>query len=313
VAALVAAGGAARAQEVETFDGLRAQAQESFQHGRARDALVLARRAAAIRVEPRLLRFMAVMHYELGEVSEAVDHAERCVLASQSSDDPTDRSDTLVVCQRMADELGSQVARIVVRVPQGRRGSVRVRVAGAEVAASRWGAPLAVAPGEVAVEVDDGGAPLLRRRVTVVAGGREVVEVPERQVAHVVAPPRPPPQGPSVSVAPWVVAGAGAVVFVVGNLFILGRDGAVDDRDRRCPGAVCQSDMDAVLAGQDDERAHAWQTAAYVTAGLGAAAMVGGVAWGVVGLRHATSRRAAWTPMLRTTATEATLGLQGRF
>lgn len=53
--------------------------------------------------------------------------------------------------------------------------------------------------------------------------------------------------------------------------------------------------------------------AAYVTAGVGAAALVGGLVWGVVDLRRERPRQAAWSPSLRVSPEGAVVELAGRF
>jgi hypothetical protein len=102
-------------------------------------------------------------------------------------------------------------------------------------------------------------------------------------------------------------------LVLTGNLFILARDAAVADRDALCPGAMCPSSDAQARASDADDTARAWQTAAYVTAGVGAAVLVGGIVWGVVDLRRERPRRAAWSPTLRASPEGAMVGLTGRF
>lgn len=316
-AATLAATGVAVAQPAETPEQLQARAQGSFDRGDARGALELARRAAAVRTTPRLLRFMAVMHYELGEVPESVDLADQCVLASQTSEDPVDRTETLGVCRRMTAELGAQVARLVVRPPPSAAPTLRVFVQGAELPRARWGAPYPVRPGALTVEARDGAAVVLRRELDLAAGAREAVDLPApvAPVTPVTPTPRPnappPPMGPArVRAAPWILAGAGAALFLGGNLLFVARDAAVDARDGACPGGLCDGAARAAAQGHDDD-ARAWQAAGYVTLGLGAAALVGGAVWGLLDLRAARPVTAA--PAVRVTASGAALGLSGSF
>jgi len=317
-AATLAATGVAVAQPVETPEQLQTRAQGAFDRGDPRGALELARRAAAARTTPRLLRFMAVMHYELGEVPESVDLAEQCVLASQTSEDPVDRTESLGVCRRMTAELGAQVARLVVRPPPSAAPTLRVYVRGAELPRARWGAPYPVRPGALTVEARDGGAVVLRRELDLAAGAREAVDLPAPPAAvapapHPPAPPIAPSEPPSpagVRAAPWILAGAGAALFLGGNLMFIARDGAVDARDAACPGGLCDGAARAAAQGHDDD-ARAWQAAGYVTLGLGAAALVGGAVWGLLDLRAARPVTAA--PAVRVTASGAALGLSGSF
>lgn len=304
----------------DEYARLRVLAQEASDRGQYAEALAHAERAAAIRMEPALRRFIAVMHVELGpdHLPAAVENADLCVRESQASENPEDRRDTLGVCQRMSTELGRQVARVVVRVPSPAPPDLRVRVQGVALDASRWGSPLAVLPGRVRVEASAGDAVLFQRDLEVAAGQREAVEVPApapRPTAAVTVrtPHAPRREPPARSPVPWIVAGAGAALAITGNLFILARDAAVNERDAFCPGGTCPSPDAQARAGDADDTARAWQTAAYVTAGVGAAALVGGIVWGVLDLRRERPRQASWSPSLRASSEGALVGLTGSF
>lgn len=108
----------------------------------------------------------------------------------------------------------------------------------------------------------------------------------EREARAVPAPASPPPPR-EVAIAPWIVAGGGALVILVGG--VLG--GLMLERSGAAQNAPIQTD--AVAA---QSQAESFAIAADVLYGIGALAIGVGVVWGIVDL---TSSPASSTARLR--------------
>jgi tetratricopeptide (TPR) repeat protein len=102
--------------------------------------------------------------------------------------------------------------------------------------------------------------------------------------AQVAAPAPPAPTTHEVAVAPWVVAGSGALVILVGG--VLG--GLMLDRSAAAQNAPIQTDAAAAQA-----QAESFAIAADVLYGVGALALGVGVVWGIVDLTSSSSPSSA--------------------
>jgi tetratricopeptide (TPR) repeat protein len=98
------------------------------------------------------------------------------------------------------------------------------------------------------------------------------------------AHPPPPPPAREIAIAPWIVAGAGAAVLIVGG--VLG--GLMLDRSNAAQAATVQTD--AVAAQHDAE---SFAIGADVCFGIGALALGVGAIWGIVDLTSTPSEHAS--------------------
>jgi tetratricopeptide (TPR) repeat protein len=95
------------------------------------------------------------------------------------------------------------------------------------------------------------------------------------------AAPEPPLMAdssrPRKSIVPLIVAGAGAVITVTGGVVFLVASGDLDDYDGQCPNRRCPLGQDSLA--EDANSARTRQTVGGIVAGVGAAALAGGLIW----------------------------------
>ncbi len=297
------------------------RAERHYARQRYERALATAQRAAELGMSPSLRFFIAVQHQALGHTLDALDGAERCAQEAAHDASITDRDELVARCNRLASLLEGSVARVQLRVPDVAPATFQARVQGGEIDRARWSAPLAVLPGHVVVEGRLPDSPSLREEFDIAAGQRREVSFerffppppqPERapsqpapvETARVEAPPPPPPPPspppplPSVpsrgpGAAPWIVAGAGAVILGGAGAFFALRESDVAERDRLCGTAACTAN-DEQQALTYDDRARTWNLLTNVSLGVGAAAVVGGVAWWLIARPASAPRVSAW-------------------
>lgn len=115
---------------------------------------------------------------------------------------------------------------------------------------------------------------------------------PAAPAAPVIASTRGPGAGP------WVLIGVGAAGLVAGGVLLALRAGAVDDALSHCTPAgvspcTITSDAAATAANNDYDRARSFDTAAWVSFGVGGAALVGGALWYALAPRNVRTSRYA--------------------
>lgn len=324
VAALLGAG-SAMAQSDRERRSLIERAEHHYQRGRYDRALTTAMRAAELGMSPSLRFFIAVQHQALGHTLDALDGAERCAQEAAHDTSISDRDELVARCNRLASLLEASVARVQIRVPDRAPESFHVNIQGGEIDRARWSAPIAVLPAHIVVEGRLPDSPSLREEFDLAAGQRREVSferffpappvaptpapTPDAQVeAHVatrvaspsIAPPpvasppiarQQPARGPGA--APWIVAGAGAVILGGAGVFYALREADVAARNRLCGAPSC-TESDEQSARSLDDRARTWNTLTNVSLGVGAAAVVGGVAWWFFARPSSPPRVSAW-------------------
>ncbi len=324
VAALLEAG-SAMAQSDRERRSLIERAEHHYERGRYDRALTTAMRAAELGMSPSLRFFIAVQHQALGHTLDALDGAERCAQEAAHDASISDRDELVARCNRLASLLEASVARVQIRVPDRVPESFHVNIQGGEIDRARWSAPIAVLPGRIVVEGRLPESPSLREEFDLAAGQRREVSFerffPAPPVASTPAPTadghvetpvatpvaRPPiaptltasplivrPQaerGPGA--APWIVAGAGAVILGGAGAFYTLREADVAERDRLCGTPACTADQETDARSLDD-RARTWNTLTNVSLGVGAAAVVGGLTWWFFARPSSPPRVSAW-------------------
>ncbi|MEQ8453012.1 MAG: hypothetical protein RLO52_28300 [Sandaracinaceae bacterium] len=225
---------------------------ELYREARFEEALAAFRRSHGLFPSPNSMLFVGRSLRELGRNAEAVEAFEAAVLEARlrAVDEPRYR-DTEAAAEAERDALSDQVGFVVLeRGEGGLEGGVRVE--GRAISPERFGLPIPVTPGEVAIAVGD-AAP---QRVQVRAG--EELRVPLRAVSDRAAP--------SLAVAPsggaegWLVAsGVVGGVALVGVAFALALTVAADarfsDLQARCGGLCPPAEAGAIAEGRDLELA----------------------------------------------------------
>ncbi|RZO56917.1 MAG: hypothetical protein EVA89_23785 [Sandaracinaceae bacterium] len=248
---------------------------ELYREARFEEALAAFRRSHGLFPSPNSMLFVGRSLRELGRNAEAVEAFEAAVLEARlrAVDEPRYR-DTEAAAEAERDALSDQVGFVVLeRGEGGLEGGVRVE--GRAISPERFGLPIPVTPGEVAIAVGD-AAP---QRVQVSAG--EELRVPLRAVSDRAAP--------SLAVAPsgggegWLVAsGVAGGVALVGVAFALALTVAADarfsDLQARCGGLCPPDEAGAIAEGRDLELAG-------ILTGVGAAVIgAGAVVLLIIGL-----------------------------
>lgn len=248
---------------------------ELYRETRFEEALAAFRRSHGLFPSPNSMLFVGRSLRELGRNAEAVEAFEAAVLEARlrAVDEPRYR-DTEAAAEAERDALSDQVGFVVLeRGEGGTAGGVRVE--GRAISPERFGLPIPVTPGEVAIAVGD-AAP---QRVQVSAG--EELRVPLRAVSDRAAP--------SLAVAPsggaegWLVAsGVVGGVALVGVAFALALTVAADarfsDLQARCGGLCPPAEAGAIAEGRDLELAG-------ILTGVGAAVIgAGAVVLLIIGL-----------------------------
>jgi len=259
------------------------QADDARRAGDHEGALSLYTRAGQIRMTPSLRQMLAYESHASGRFVEAYEHATRCLGEAAGERELRERERIVDTCAAITRLCHERVARVIVRAPEPAVPGLVVRVAGRELPPSLWGEAQPVAPGAVVVDARSPDGATFRLEVTLDGGAsREVI------VALQAPPPPPPPPplrppalgrpAPSVSVGPWVIAGSGALALGAAGVLALLRRDARDDRDAACTPRPCRPESVEHHARYVD-----FTVATNVALGVGAALLVTGVTWYVVG------------------------------
>ncbi len=294
----------------DTRRSLIDQATQARDHGELDRALGLARQAEGLRQSPSLSLAIAEIEQAMQRPLAALQDARACVRALEADTAARDRTRALAVCSTLVNAIEARVGRVTFSVA-GDPSNIELRLDGRTVARESWAGGVEVLAGSVVIDASAPGRRPLHREVTVAPRAVERVAValeadastavtpvaatpvaatPVTVTPRAVAPPvRLEPQGPGVM--PWVLTGAGVASLALSGAFFGLRAGALSDRDAICAGAALRGGDCVVPAAQvhdaqsAQDAAVGFTTAAYITLGVGAAAVVGGVLWRVFGGR----------------------------
>jgi hypothetical protein len=241
-------------------------------------ALDLLERASRIRATPSVQLAMAQEQFALGHRVDAYANALACERVARTDGSLRNREGLLASCGALARELDAQLGRVVLRPAEGAPASMRLRVAGREIASALWVVPVVVEPGEIEVEAAAPGHEITRQRVTVAAGQRVEVSVVLRRVRAASTGAGP---------GPWITGGAGVASLVAAGVFYGLATGARDDRNASCmyPGATCEP-----IAQDHHDRFTTWRAAYYATLATGGALLGASVIWYLVARRPSEHR-----------------------
>ncbi len=291
----------------DTRRALIDQATQARDHGELDRALQLARQAEGLRASPSLSLAIAEIEQSMQRPLAALQDARACVRALEADTAARDRARALAVCSTLVNTIEARVGRVTFSVA-GDPSRTELRLDGRSVPRESWEGGVEVLAGSVVVDANAPGRRPLHREVTVAPRAAERVAVTLEAetsvtpvtvtptsvnpviVTPIVVPPTPAPQGPGVG--PWIVMGVGVASLALSGVFFGLRAGALSDRDALCAGAALRGDDCVVPAAQVQDAQSAqdsavgFTTATYVTLGVGAAALAGGVLWRVLGGRR---------------------------
>lgn len=289
--------------ELATRRELLTQAQQRFEQSDFDRALDLAQRAGQIQMTPSVRAFLADTQRQLRHYVEAQVMADRCVREANADERLTNRERILALCTEVSAEARSRASRVVVEVPANAPADFRVLVNGQVLNPALYGVSYLVNPGTVLVAATATGRAPFEARLEAASGAEQRVTVVLREGSAPgpvpVQPPRPvavPRSGvPGGAIALLAVGGGGVLaggVFAglyassVGNLNGMCTMPATAGGNYQC---------DPAARGVRDQA----QTFGNASVGLfagGAAVMLGGVLWAVLGGPRAEVRRAWVVP-----------------
>lgn len=256
----------------------KAEAQKEYEEGkRAFDqknlelALERFRKSYDIVASPNSHLMIARTLVELGRDAEAYDEYGGVIEEAKSAADAERYAKTLESAEGERRVLRGRLALMTVNV------DAMLTANGSPIPSHRWGQPIAVKPGTVALELKSESGVLARQQVEAPAGGQVTVSIatpapsaPPPPPATVSCPPvesrgPEPPRGISPSALGWVFAGVGVVGWASFAAFGVLNNSKFDELQERCPGNLCPESL-----ASDVESGRRYQTYANVGLVVGA-------------------------------------------
>jgi len=119
--------------------------------------------------------------------------------------------------------------------------------------------------------------------------------VQPRPTAATALGPEAESRGPGAG--PWLVGGLGGAAVAAGVIMIVIGAGDVSDAAKDCPGHMCATDAEKEAASKKQSDGYTLENAGAAVGIVGAAGVIAGVVWGVVGAPH-TKENARVTPVV---------------
>ncbi|HEX8795995.1 MAG TPA: hypothetical protein VF765_33830 [Polyangiaceae bacterium] len=304
-AAVLAGSPVVRAQGAESptarADRLFREGKAALEAGRFDEACP--KLAESQRLDPGAGTLLALALCDEGRGHTATAWREFGDVATES--EKTNRADRVAMSRQHQKALEGRLSHLEVDVASG--AGLTVRVDGAELPASSWGKPVAVDPGDHAVDAE--GQRAQPWHATVHVGpdrDTKIVSVPvlgavaEPPEASPSAEPEPKPEpssderGDQTRTIGWIVGGAGVAALGVGAVFGALALGSHGSATNLCPSSPCTS-----ATGVDDEnRAKTQAWIADVGIGIGVAAVAVGAYLVFVRPHGASPATATITPIV---------------
>lgn len=242
---------------------LIAQAEAASAAGDHAAALSLGGRAAALRMTPSLMVFLAREHRDLGHWVEALDLARQCLRAADADVALRNRAVILQACEAVRARAEPRVAHLAIAC-DAPPSDLSLRVGSRELPATLLDVEVPVTPGEVRVTASAPGFEPFDTSVTLTEGARgrvalRLVRTPpavappapaptpqaDRAVAAAPLPPAPlaPPSRRAASRAPgagpWLLGGGALVAGALAGVFYGLALTARGERDAACDATGC--------------------------------------------------------------------------
>jgi len=174
-------------------------------------------------------------------------------------------------------------------------------------------------------EPSSGDKEQIQRRIEVLK--KQIASEKSAPAAGVAPPPTAPanPQGPAQPepvadvqaegghrpIAPLIVAGAGGVILIVGGVIFIKASKDLSDFESKCPSHDCGKGAEATKLASDANSARNRKTTGGVVAGVGAAALAGGLIWYFVSPRSGGQTASAGTWLKPRVTPDVTPGFAG--
>jgi hypothetical protein len=221
--------------------------------GKHEEALASFRASYGAVASPNSHMMVARELVELGKLGEAYAEYEKTVTEAEAAVALDKKyAAALKSSTTERDELRKRVHLIQLSVT-GQKAGDKVTVGAREIPESEWQKPIAVAPGNVTIELVSGGAPVASKSVEATAGGESNVELAPTAAGAAAA--EPPPQataegkistsggGPNLRTWAYIAGGvgvAGLITFGVFGLMSNSKHGKLEDE---CTNGVCSKDL----------------------------------------------------------------------
>jgi hypothetical protein len=278
------------------------QARAEENHGLA---LSRAENAQRIQSTPSLRLFVAQELLALDRPADALAQSEACVRESERDTSVPNRDALIAACRQIVSDTRSALGMVTVTVRGARPSGLSLVVASRSVDESLIGVPVAVNPGNIAIEVRADGYRVARRTIDVRRGGSEevTVELEPEPVAPVRSPAprarqravsaRPAPTANGLSIGPVIAMSVGAASLVASAVTFALRQEAIAACPIENDRFVCENAGTATTLTSRADEAEALTATTQALLIAGSIVTVGGAVWLMVDRLGARPRERA--------------------
>jgi|LNFM01.1.fsa_nt_gb hypothetical protein len=164
------------------------RAQSAARANNHSEALALAEQAGRIEMSPSLRLFIAQERAALGRHASAMEYAELCVREASRNEALERREMILAACRQVLTTSQRNVVLLALSVPSARRTGFSLRVGGRLLADGDLNVPVALDPGEHALEATAPGVETHRETIRGTPGAMLSATIPERFAASAAEP-----------------------------------------------------------------------------------------------------------------------------
>jgi hypothetical protein len=203
-------------------------------------ALSLLRQVAEVKATPQVRFNIALCEENLGQLVAALGSYQLAIAEGQ----PTDGAQVAVEAEQRLESLKARIPKVVIERGEG-ADLARISLDGVVVGATLVGKPLPVDPGPHVVEANAAGYSTFRETFRVDEKEERFVrirltalttEAASAQTSTALPEEHSAERGPSRSIWPWVVGGAGLASLAAAGVFFTLRADTVDELDATCGG-----------------------------------------------------------------------------
>ncbi len=319
----------ALAQEGELSRAELSQARAKFQQGIELEhagnwagALSVFREVGQVRMTPQVRYHIATCEEKLGKLVVALGGYELAL-----SDAEGMQPEFIAEVEAAIAQLKGRIPKLVIQRGDG-ADAASIELDGVTLGNSSVGVETAVDPGPHTISASAPGRARYTQTVSISEGETHALSVTLEPLAAD-APPPPPPvteqppvtEGPKLKygITPYILGGVGAASLVTSGIFFYLNQSAVSDLEYRCPDHDCTKlNKEAWSSAQDDyDSAKTKEVVAWVTGGVGVAALGAGVALYLLDHKQMEEAVTAQKPSVRVIGAapgaDAGLSLRGVF
>jgi hypothetical protein len=265
------------------------QARAKFQQGIELEhagnwagALSVFREVGQVRMTPQVRYHIATCEEKLGKLVVALGGYELAL-----SDAEGMQPEFIAEVEAAIAQLKGRIPKLVIQRGEG-ADAASIELDGVTLGNSSIGVETAVDPGPHTVSATAPGRARFTQTVSISETETHALSVTLQPLATDAPPPPPVLDQPAVAeepklkygIAPYILGGVGAASLVTSGIFFYLNQSAVSDLEDRCPDHDCSTlDKEAWSSAQDDyDSAKTKEVVAWVSGGVGVAALGAGVA-----------------------------------